>query len=98
MIWPDLDDHAGVVGRGELTDVAWARIEPRQRTRGGRGRQWRDHRQVINGEPVEAAHRRSVAGPARTHGPWKTAHERLRVWTADGTWDRFLDHVIVKDD
>ncbi|EME52531.1 putative transposase [Amycolatopsis decaplanina DSM 44594] len=22
------------------------------------------------------------------HGPWKTAHERLRKWTADGTWDR----------
>jgi transposase len=32
------------------------------------------------------------------YGPWKTAHERLRVWTADGTWERILDHVIVKDD
>jgi len=32
------------------------------------------------------------------YGPWKTAHERLRIWTADGTWDRILDQVIVKDD
>ncbi|MBP2184588.1 transposase [Amycolatopsis magusensis] len=32
------------------------------------------------------------------YGPWKTAHERLRKWTADGTWDRILEHVIVKDD
>jgi transposase len=32
------------------------------------------------------------------YGPWKTAHERLRAWTADGTWDRILDQVIVKDD
>ena len=32
------------------------------------------------------------------YGPWKTAHERLRIWTRDGTWDRILDHVIVKDD
>jgi transposase len=32
------------------------------------------------------------------YGPWKTAHERLRRWTADGTWDRILDHVVVKDD
>jgi transposase len=32
------------------------------------------------------------------YGPWKTCHERLRVWTADSTWDRILDHVIVKDD
>src|SRR5262249_12085358 len=32
------------------------------------------------------------------YGPWKTAHERLRLWTADGTWQKILDHVIVKDD
>jgi len=32
------------------------------------------------------------------YGPWKTAHERLRIWTADGTWERILDEVIVKDD
>lgn len=32
------------------------------------------------------------------YGPWKTAHERLRRWTADGTWERVLDEVVVKDD
>jgi transposase len=32
------------------------------------------------------------------YGPWKTCHERLRRWSADGTWDRILDEVIVKDD
>ena len=32
------------------------------------------------------------------YGPWKTAHERLRIWTADGTWEQILDQVIVKDD
>jgi transposase len=32
------------------------------------------------------------------YGPWKTAHERLRRWTADGTWDRVLAEVVVKDD
>jgi transposase len=25
-------------------------------------------------------------------------HERLRRWTANGTWDRILDEVVVKDD
>jgi transposase len=49
----------------------------------------------------------SALGQARTgapwrdlperYGPWKTAHERLRKWTADGTWDRVLAEVIVKD-
>ena len=32
------------------------------------------------------------------YGPWKTCHERLRHWTADGTWDRVFDAVVVKDD
>jgi transposase len=32
------------------------------------------------------------------YGPWKTCHEQLRRWTADGPWDRVLDEVIVKDD
>jgi transposase len=32
------------------------------------------------------------------YGPWKTAHERLRRWTADGTWDRVLELIVVKDD
>lgn len=32
------------------------------------------------------------------YGPWKTAHERLRRWTADGTWDQVLEKVVVKDD
>jgi pimeloyl-ACP methyl ester carboxylesterase len=37
-----------MVGRHELTDTAWARIEPLLPATGGRGGRWRDHRQVIN--------------------------------------------------
>ena len=32
------------------------------------------------------------------YGPWKTAHERLRRWTMDGTWQKILHEAIVKDD
>jgi transposase len=32
------------------------------------------------------------------YGPWKTAHERLRKWTADGTWDKVMVEVVTKDD
>lgn len=31
-------------------------------------------------------------------GPWKACHERLRRWTADGTWDRILTQVQAHDD
>ena len=88
-----------MVGRGELTDKAWARIAPLLPAQTGRrGGRWRSHRQVIN---AILWHERTGAPwrdlPER-YGPWKTAHERLRKWTADGTWDRILEHVIVKDD
>jgi transposase len=35
--------------------------------------------------------------PAR-YEPRKTAQERLRLWAEDGTWQRILGRVIVKDD
>ncbi|WP_460444255.1 transposase, partial [Amycolatopsis magusensis] len=39
----------GVVGRGELTDKAWARVAPLLPAESGRrGGRWRSHRQVIN--------------------------------------------------
>lgn len=41
-------DHGRVVGRGELTDKAWARIEPLLPPFESDGRRWRDHHQVIN--------------------------------------------------
>jgi hypothetical protein len=49
--------------RGELTDVAWARIEPLL-PGSGRGRRWRDHRQVINGILWQLRTGGAVAGHA----------------------------------
>ena len=33
----------------------------------------------------------------RCDKPWKGAHERLRLRTADGTWDKILAEAIVRD-
>src|SRR3712207_4066759 len=87
-----------MVGRHELTDASWARIQPLLPVTGGQGGRWRDHRRVINAflwkaHPVLPGRDR----PER-YGPWKTVHERLRKGTADGTWERILEHVVVKDD
>ena len=86
-----------MVGRGELTDKAWTRIAPLLPV-SGRGGQWRDHRQVLNGilwKLRTGAPWRDLPG---RYGPWKTAHERLRKWTMDGTWERILAEVVVKGD
>jgi len=88
----------GVVGRGELTDKAWARIEPLLAAERGRGRRWRGHRQVINAILWKLRTGAPWRDVPERYGPWKTAHERRRRWSADGTWDRILDEVVVKDD
>ncbi|MFG2546456.1 IS5 family transposase [Streptomyces sp. NPDC048594] len=87
-----------MVGRGELTDAAWERIGPLLPRVDGRGRPWRDHRQVVNG----VLWRLRTGAPWRDlperYGPWQTVYERFARWETDGTWARLLEYVQVKDD
>ncbi|MEU9125744.1 IS5 family transposase [Streptomyces sp. NPDC048506] len=79
-------------------DVAWERIEPLLPRVDGRGRPWRDHRQVVNG----VLWRLRTGAPWRDlperFGPWQTVYERFARWEADGTWAKLLEHVQVRDD
>ncbi|MCX4774484.1 IS5 family transposase [Streptomyces sp. NBC_01285] len=87
-----------VAGRGELTDTAWERIAPLLPQVDGRGRPWRNHRQVVNG----VLWRLRTGAPWRDlperYGPWQTVYERFARWEADGTWAKLLEHVQVRDD
>jgi transposase len=57
---------------------------------GHRGKQWRDHRQVIDG----ILWRLRTGAPWRDvptrYGPWQTCYDRFVRWRRDGTWDRVL--------
>ena len=87
-----------MVGRGELTDAAWAVIAPLLPTNGRRGKQWRDPRQVVNG----ILWRLRTGAPWRDlperYGPWRTCYDRFARWRRDGTWDRLLAQVQTKSD
>jgi transposase len=87
-----------MVRRHEITDEAWAQIAPLLPETGRRNGRWREHRQVLNGICWKLATGAPWRDIPERYGPWKTCHERLRRWTADGTWDRILAHVQVHDD
>jgi transposase len=87
-----------VVGRGELTDAAWAVIEPLLPKNGGRGKPWAAHRRVLNGILWKLRTGAPWRDLPERYGPWQTCHARLVRWRRDGTWDRLLAHVQTKSD
>lgn len=78
----------------DLTDKQWVVVEPllpkRPRRADGRGRPWRDPRDVVN----------AILWVMRTGAPWhdlprrypqyQTVHRRFQQWTDDGTWLRLV--------
>ncbi|GGU47626.1 transposase [Streptomyces violascens] len=82
-----------MLSRGDLTVDEWAVLEPLLPLSNNRCGRWRDHRQVING----IIHRLGTSCQWRElperFGPWQTVHKRHLLWSADGTWERLLQHV-----
>jgi transposase len=76
------------VGRGELTDKAWAVIEPLLPEPGRRSGRWRDHRQVINGILWRVDNGAKWDQIPERYGPAKTCYDRFARWEQDGTWAR----------
>lgn len=82
-----------------LSDVDWASIEPLLPcSKGRRGRDFRDHRQVIEG----IIFRLRAGVPWRDlpveFGPWQTAWKRHARFCRDGTWDKILTQLQVEAD
>jgi len=66
-----------MVGRGELTESAWATIEPLLPWSGQRGGHWRDHRRVINGIVWKLRTGAPWRDVPKRYGPWQTCADRL---------------------
>ena len=72
----------------ELTDQAFARVQPLLPANSGRGKPWRDHRQVLGGILGKLHTARPWRDVPTRYGPWPTCYSRLRRWPADGTWPK----------
>jgi transposase len=84
--------------RGELTDTAWQRVEPLLPKNGRRGKQWKDHRQVVNGILWKLRTGTPWRDLPPHYGPWQTCYDRFVRWRHDGTWDRLLTQAQTKSD
>jgi transposase len=79
------------MGRGAvLSDEMWARVEPLLPAQYGKGRPFRNHRQVIEG--IVFRYRAGIAWRdlPPEFGPWQTVWKRHRRFSLDGTWDEVL--------
>ncbi|WP_435840962.1 IS5 family transposase [Streptomyces flaveolus] len=82
-----------------LSDAQWARIEPllpdRTPRRGGR---WRDHREVIDAIAFKYRTGTPWMDLPERFGSWKGAHNRLRMWAIDGTWEKVFTALLAQAD
>jgi transposase len=77
------------VGRGELTDEEWARIQPLlppQKPRVGRPN--KEHRPILNGILWVLRMGAPWQDMPRQYGKWRTVASRFYRWTASGVWQR----------
>ncbi|MFG3199905.1 IS5 family transposase [Streptomyces sp. NPDC048208] len=79
--------------RGDLSDAEWEQLRPLLPVSNGRSGRWRDHRQVIDGILYRVRTGVQWRDLPERFGPWKTVHQRHRLWSADGTWERLLQQV-----
>ena len=77
----------------ELNDEQWAQIEPLLPKNGQRGRQWKDHRLMINGILWVLSDGGRWRNLPERFGPWQSVYDRFRSWTRRGVWDRILRHL-----
>ncbi len=87
-----------MTGRGELTDEAWKQVAPLLPKNGRRGKQWKDHRRVIDGILWKIRTGAPWRDLPERYGPWQTCYDRFARWRRDGTWDRLLTHAQTSSD
>ncbi|MFE6128320.1 IS5 family transposase [Streptomyces sp. NPDC056437] len=86
------------MGRGDLTNAEWDRLESFLPRGGARGGRWSDHRRVINGVLYRVRTGVQWRDLPERFGPWETVYKRHRRWSADGTWQMLLTRIQVAED
>src|SRR5262249_40114861 len=80
-----------------LTDVQWALLDPLipepERRQDGRGRPWRDRREVLNGILFILGTGAAWADLPARYPPYQTCHRRFQQWVRSGIMRGVLEAV-----
>lgn len=74
-----------------LTDEQWACLLPLLPENGHRGRQWREHRTVVEAILWVLTGGASWRDLPEEFGPWQTAYYRYARWRREGLWQRIVE-------
>jgi hypothetical protein len=74
-----------------LTDEEWACLRPLLPDNGHRGRQWREHRMVVDAILWVLTGGGSWRDLPGEFGPWQTAYYRYARWRREGLWQRIVE-------
>jgi transposase len=79
----------------DMTDEQWDIVEPLigelPRQADGRGRPWRNSREVLNGILWILRTGAQWADLPERYPPYQTRHRRFQRWTREGTFERILE-------
>jgi transposase len=82
--------------RYALSDTQWDTIREFLPANGRRGKQWKDHRAVIDGILWALSDGGRWRNLPDRFGKWKTVYERFRRWSQEGLWDEILSELQVR--
>ncbi len=74
-----------------LTDEKWARLRPLLPDNGHRGKQWREHRTVVEAILWVLTSSASWRDLPEEFGPWQTAYYRYARWRQEGLWQQIVE-------
>jgi transposase len=82
------------VGRGDLTNGQWARLEPLlpRGIKPGRPQVW-TRRQLIDGMRWRTRAGAPWRDVPERYGPWDRVYDLFRRWQRDGTWQRIFERL-----
>ena len=78
-------------GSARLTEEEWARLRPLLPDNGHRGKQWREHRTLLEAILWVLTRGASWGDLPEEFGPWQTAYYRYARWRREGLWQRIVE-------